>query len=88
MKAIETFASFNENGEMKIENIPIIKNKKVKVLIFIDEEEEDEDFNNLSITGLLNAYADNEPAYDLSSVIVRNLQIQVCTLPLLSGCFT
>ncbi len=67
MKAIETFDSFDENGEIEIENIPIIRNKKVKVLILVAEEE-DQDFYKFSLAGLSGAYADNEPEYDFSLV--------------------
>jgi hypothetical protein len=42
MQVIETTASFNENGELKIDNLPIIKNQKVKLLILLEEDESKE----------------------------------------------
>lgn len=67
MKAIETSAVFDENGQIFIDNLPAIKNQKVKLLILIDEDEED-DFYALSARGLSKAYSDDEPDYDLSSI--------------------
>lgn len=67
MKAIETFAVFDENGKMQIEKTPVFKNEKVKIL-FLIEENEDKDFYQASLGGLANAYSDDEPDYDLSLV--------------------
>ncbi len=68
MRAIETSAIFDEEGKIFIENLPLIKNKKVKVLLLIDEEEMDNEFHNLSVQGLSKAYSIEEPEYDLSLV--------------------
>ena len=65
MQAIETTASFNENGELKIDNLPIIKNQKVKLLILLDENEQNE-WYRFSGKGLSGAYSDNEPSYTLN----------------------
>ena len=65
MQAIETTASFNENGELKIDNLPIIKNQKVKLLILLDENEQNE-WYRFSDKGLSGAYSDNEPSYTLN----------------------
>lgn len=65
MKAIETSATFNEKGELLIDNPPNIKNKKVK-LLFLFEEETQDDFYAFSAQGLAGAYSDDEPRYDIS----------------------
>ncbi len=67
MKAIETYAVFDDQGKMSIENPPVIKNKKVKLLILIDEEDNNQ-FYNLSAQGLSMAYSTEEPEYDSSLV--------------------
>ena len=67
MKAIETFAVFDNKGIMTVENSPLLKNKKVKLLILIEEDEE-KDFHSLSLHGLSKAYSTDEPEYDLSLV--------------------
>jgi hypothetical protein len=66
MKAIETSAVFDENGKINITKLPIIKNKKVKLIILIEEDENDS--YSLSTDGLAKAYSDNEPEYDLSVI--------------------
>lgn len=68
MKTIETSAVFDENGKINIENLPLIKNKKAKLFIIIEEDEKVDDFYSLSSTGLLMAYSDNEPEYDISLI--------------------
>ena len=69
MKAIGVSAVFDENGKLNIDNLPLFKNKKVKVFIVTEEEEEKEDdFYSLSTFGLSNAYSNNEPEYDLSLI--------------------
>ena len=68
MQAIETSASFDDKGNIIIENQPELKNKKVKLLILIDEEKSDQDLYSLSSHGLANAYTNEEPAYDLSLI--------------------
>ena len=65
MQAIETTASFNENGELKIDNLPIIKNQKVKLLILLEENEQNE-WYQFSEKGLSTAYDENEPSYELN----------------------
>lgn len=72
MKAIETSASFDENGHIILNDMPEIKNKKVKLLILIDEEDSNKEFYDLSIQGLSKAYAIDEPDYDQSSVKEHN----------------
>ena len=64
MKAIETTATFDDNGEIIMDKMPGIKNKKVKLLILIEDDSND-DLYNLSSESLSKAYADNEPEYDL-----------------------
>jgi hypothetical protein len=65
MKAVEALATFNEKGEIFIENLPNIKNKKVK-LLFLFEDDAQDDFYTLSARGLAKAYSDDEPEYDTS----------------------
>jgi hypothetical protein len=65
MRAIETTASFNEKGELKIDNLPIIKNQKVKLLILLDENEQKE-WHQFSGQALSKAYSQNEPDYTLN----------------------
>lgn len=64
MKAIETTASFNEKGELKIDNLPKIRNKKVRLLILLEEGERDE-WYRISASGLSEAYGEDEPSYSL-----------------------
>ncbi|MEO6330275.1 MAG: hypothetical protein ABIO55_15180 [Ginsengibacter sp.] len=68
MRAIETSAVFDEHGHIILENMPSIKNKKVKLLILIDEEDTKEEFYNLSMQGLSKAYSIDEPEYDQSLI--------------------
>lgn len=65
MKAIETSATFNENGEIHIDNLPKVKNQKAK-LLFLFQEETEGDFYAFSSHGLSKAYSDDEPEYDIS----------------------
>ena len=65
MQAIETTASFNEKGELKIDNLPIIKNQKVKLLILLDETEQKE-WHQFSGKALSKAYTEDEPDYTLN----------------------
>jgi hypothetical protein len=67
MRAIETTAFFDDKGELKIENLPKIKNQKVKLLILMEETEQNE-WYKLSEKSLSNAYDDNEPDYSLNMV--------------------
>ena len=64
MRAIETSAVFDENGHIILGDMPSIKNKKVKLLILIDEEDSDNEFYDLSAQGLSKAYAVDEPEYE------------------------
>ncbi len=68
MKAIETSAVFDENGHIILDDIPAIKNKKVKLLILIDEEDTQNEFYDLSIQGLSKAYSIDEHEYNMSSI--------------------
>ncbi|HEY8689865.1 MAG TPA: hypothetical protein VIM07_11575 [Chitinophagaceae bacterium] len=68
MRAIETSAAFDENGHIILDDIPAIKNKKVKLLILIDEEDTNNEFYDLSMQGLSKAYSVDEPEYDQSVV--------------------
>lgn len=70
MRAIETTASFDEKGELRIENLPPFKNRQVKVLFLFDEE--DDDIYMMAAQGLANAYSDDEPEYDESMLKERN----------------
>lgn len=65
MKAIETTANFNDKGELIIDNLPVIKNKKAKLLILFEENEQ-EDWYQLSNKGLSAAYGEDEPDYTLN----------------------
>ena len=42
MQAIETTAHFNEKGEIEIDNLPVLRNRKVKLLILLEEDEKKE----------------------------------------------
>ncbi len=72
MRAIETSAVFDENGHIILGDMPVIKNKKVKLLILIDDEDSENEFYNLSMHGLFKAYAIDEPEYDQSLVKDHN----------------
>lgn len=74
MRAIETSALFDENGHIILDNIPAIKNKKVKLLILIEEEDLKNEFYDLSKQGLSKAYSMDEPEYDQSLVKEPNPQ--------------
>lgn len=65
MQAIETTANFNESGELTIDNLPVIKNQKVKLLILLEENEQNE-WYQLSGSSLSAAYAEDEPSYTLN----------------------
>ena len=65
MQAIETTASFNENGELTIDNLPMIKNQKVKLLILLEENEQSE-WYRFSGKGLSTAFSEDEPDYTLN----------------------
>jgi hypothetical protein len=67
MQAIETTANFNEKGELKIDNLPIIKNQKVKLLILLEENEQN-GWYQFSGEGLSAAYSEDEPVYTLNMV--------------------
>lgn len=67
MRAIETTASFNEKGELKIDKLPVIKNQKVKLLILLEDSEQNE-WYQFSGKSLSAAYGDNEPHYSLNMV--------------------
>ena len=64
MQAIETTAHFNEKGELKIDNLPMIKNQKVRLLILLEENEHNE-WQRFSSSGLSKAFGENEPSYSL-----------------------
>lgn len=68
MRAIETSAVFDENGHILIQNLPLIKNKKVKLLFLIEDEKTENEFYTLSEEGLSKAYSSDEPEYDLSLI--------------------
>ncbi|HEX5151778.1 MAG TPA: hypothetical protein VFW07_10025 [Parafilimonas sp.] len=68
MKAIEVNAAFDENGKLGIDNLPVIKNKKARLLILFDEQEQDNDFYYLSQQNLSKGYTQDEPDYDLTLV--------------------
>ena len=72
MKAIEVSATFDENGKISFNELPFIRNKKVKLLILLEEEETD--FYALSEKGLGKAYGENEPDYELSLVKEPNAE--------------
>ncbi len=59
MQPIETFAIFDGNGKMTIENIPFLKNKKVKFILRLDDEEE-QNFSKLSAHSPSSGYSDDD----------------------------
>ncbi len=65
MQAIETTANFNEKGEIEIDNLPFLKNRKVKLLILLQEDEEKE-WHQFSMKNLSDGYGDDEPDYTLN----------------------
>jgi hypothetical protein len=67
MEAIETTAKFDSGGNLEIDNLPIIRNKKVKLLILLPDRE-NENWFELSKEKLSKAYGDNEPEYQLSMI--------------------
>lgn len=67
MKAFETAATFNEKGEMAVDRLPDLKNKRVKLLFLFDDEAGD-DFYGMAASGLAKAYAADEPEYDASMI--------------------
>ncbi len=71
MQAIETTASFNGKGELEIDNLPVIKNKKVKLLILVEENEQNE-WHQFSGKGLSAAYGEDEPLYTMNMVKESN----------------
>ena len=71
MQAIETTATFNEKGELKIDKLLNLKNQKVKLLILLDENEQ-VDWYSFSGKAMTAAYGDNEPLYSLDMVKEHN----------------
>lgn len=67
MQAIETTANFNESGELTIDNLPKIKNQKVKLLILLEENEQNE-WYQFSGNSLSAAYAEDESSYTLNMI--------------------
>ena len=67
MEAIETTANFNENGNLEIDNLPNIRNQKVKLLILFEEKEKNE-WNQFPGQHLSDAYSAYEPEYNLDMV--------------------
>ncbi len=65
MQAIERTANFNEKGELEVDNLPLIKNQKVKLLILLEENEMNE-WHQVSAQHLSDAYGVNETEYSLS----------------------
>ncbi len=68
MRAIETSAVFDENGHIILDDMPEIKNKKVRLLILIGEEDIKNEFYDLSMQSLSKAYSTDEPEYDQSLI--------------------
>ena len=68
MQAIETRAVFDKDGKLIIEDLPAIKNKKVKLLFLINEEDDANEFYDLSLQGLSKAYSNDEPEYNSSLI--------------------
>ena len=68
MQAIETTANFNESGELTIDNLPVIKNQKVKLLILLEDNEQNE-WYQFSGSSLSAAYAEDEPSYTLKNML-------------------
>ncbi len=71
MQAIETTAVFDKDGKLIIADMPALKNKKVKLLLLINEEDTKE-FYDLSLHGLSKAYSENEPEYNYSQIKEAN----------------
>lgn len=68
MQAIETHAVFDKDGKLINEDMPAIKNKKVKLLFLINEDDRANEFYDLSLHGLSKACSNDEPEYDLSLI--------------------
>lgn len=75
MKAIETTGNFNENGELTIDMLPVLRNQKVRLLILLEEDER-KDWHHISAAGLPTAYGDNEPEYTLDMLKEPNVGYQ------------
>lgn len=71
MEAIETTAKFDAEGVLEIDNLPVLKNMKVKILILLPDKENEEWFE-LSKEELSQAHGDNEPEYELSMISEPN----------------
>ena len=67
MQAIEVKGRFDQDGKLVLEEQPSLKNKHVKLLILVEEDNE-RGFYDLSSKGLNNAYAEDEPGYDVSAL--------------------
>ncbi len=67
MEAIETTAQFDEEGRLKVDQFPKLKNRKAKVIILLSETENDE-WLAFSVNNLSGAYAVDEPEYPLSLI--------------------
>ena len=71
MQAIETTANFNEKGELEIDSLPLIKNKKARLLILFEENEKDE-WHQFSRQWLSVAYSEGEPEYTMNMLKESN----------------
>ena len=71
MQSIDTTASFNENGELTIDILPIIKNQKVKLLILLEENDQNEWYQYPG-KRFSAAYPKYEPSYTLNMHIEPN----------------
>lgn len=65
MKAIEATGRFNESGELKVDNLPDIRNQKVRLLILLEENEQ-QNWYQFSSGELNRAYNENEPDYTMN----------------------
>ena len=73
MEAIETTARFDGEGTLKLDNLPKIKNRKVKVIILLADNDNEEWFS-VSSEMLAHAYSFDEPDYPTSMIKETNEQ--------------
>ena len=71
MKALR-FIKTVEEDRIIISNLESLNGKTVELIILPIEDEEEEDWKEIGLSGLSNAYDDNEPAYTSDEVKERN----------------
>lgn len=74
MRAIETTANFNENREIEIDNLPFIKNQKVKLLILLEEHDKMNGINFRVKTYLMHTVQKN---LNITLLCLKNLILNI-----------